>query len=307
MPILNVPESDHGSRLDVWLSANEPDWSRSRVQQWIRDGLVKVNGVVINKMRERLHDGDIVEVDPPPPPVEMDVQPEAIPLDVRYEDEHLLVINKPAGLVVHPAAGHESGTLVNALLHHCPDLPGIGGEKRPGIVHRLDKDTSGLLVVAKTESAMINLSRQFKDRSVRKMYIALVKGKPVPEAGHIETLIGRHPTDRKKMSANVERGRTALTRYETTERFPEATLLTLRIETGRTHQIRVHMAHLGHPVLGDQLYGRARALSNGTEVPRHMLHAYSLAFKHPATKGDMEFQAPVPEDMRALIQRLRAT
>ena len=302
--VYTVPDVPAGTRLDQWLTGVLPDRSRARIQQLIRSGHIQLNGAAC-KAHHPVHVGDSVSVTiPAPAPVEL--QPEAIPLDVLLEDEAILVLNKPAGLVVHPAAGHDSGTLVNALLHHCPDLPGIGGEQRPGIVHRLDRDTSGVMVVAKTEAAMQSLTSQFKDRHVRKQYIALVRGKLIPESGRIETLIGRHPHDRKKMSAQIEHGRNAVTHYTTRESFAdEASLLDITIETGRTHQIRVHMAHLGHPVLGDRDYGRAHTLTGGVPVPRQMLHAARLAFTHPVNGHPVDCTAPLPDDLQTLLTHLR--
>ncbi len=298
-----VSELDSGERLDVWLSRQLDEVSRSRIQQWIKDAYVSVNGEAV-KPNASLKPDDLVVVRPPPAK-KVALAPEAIPLDILFEDRDILVLNKPAGLVVHPAAGHEGGTLVNALLHHCDDLAGIGGELRPGIVHRLDKDTSGLMVVAKTEAAMAGLSRDFKERRVTKRYWALVRGVVEPESGQIETLIGRDPHHRKRMSARVEHGRSARSQYETIESLGEATLLNVLIETGRTHQIRVHMAHLGHPILGDREYGRARKLADGTEVPRQLLHARGLALQHPVSGAALEFTAPLPEDFREIIRRLR--
>ncbi len=298
-----VEAQDAGNRLDRWFSRICTDLSRSRIQQLIKTGHVRLNGSP-TKAHHLLAEGDQVTLEPPPP-VAAAVEPENIPLHVLHEDAEVLVLNKPAGLVVHPAAGHTDGTLVNALLHHCKDLAGIGGELRPGIVHRLDKDTSGVMVVAKTEQAMHSLSRQFKDRQVQKWYTALIRGHIVPETGVIETLIGRNPHQRKKMSARVQAGRLARTRYATLETFADAALVEVIIETGRTHQIRVHMAHLGHPILGDREYGRARVLPGDIHVERQMLHATRLAFAHPALGEIMEFNAPLPDDMRALIQQLR--
>ena len=221
-----------------------------------------------------------------------------------YEDADLMVIDKPAGLVVHPAAGHASGTLVNALLHHCPDLPGIGGERRPGIVHRLDKDTSGALVAAKNERAMAGLLRQFKARQVRKEYVALVWGCPDPAEGLIDTLIGRHASDRKRMSARVERGRRAVTRYRVERRLGAWSLLRLVIETGRTHQIRVHLAYIGHPVVGDRQYGRRSESTLPIPASRQMLHAARLAFTHPVTDQIVAVESPLPRDLQALIEAI---
>jgi len=240
-----------------------------------------------------------------PPPVVTALIPEAIPLDIIYEDADLLVINKPAGLVVHPAAGHSSGTLVNALLHHCGSLAAIGGEQRPGIVHRLDRDTSGIMVVAKSDRALTGLMNQFKQRTIHKNYVALVWGHPLPARGTIETLIGRHRTDRKKMSAQPKTGRAAVTHYELSERFGDVALVRIRLETGRTHQIRVHMAHRGFPVVGDAQYGGRSNRSLPMPVGRQMLHAETLAFMHPVTGKPLTFTAPWPADLKALVAALR--
>ncbi len=253
-----------------------------------------------------VREGMTVEIDVPPPR-ETAVLPEAIPFDVLHEDADVIVLSKPPGLVVHPAPGHSSGTLVNALLHHCRDLAGIGGEKRPGIVHRLDKDTSGVMVVAKHDASMAALVEQFKAGTVRKQYVALVHGMPLPPHGTVESLIGRSRTDRKKMSARPARGRTAVTHYRVAEVLGDICLVRIRIETGRTHQIRVHMAHVGHPVLGDRQYGarRSRRFPSSVVVPRQMLHAESLGFVHPATGEPVEFAAPVPADMQSVVDGLR--
>jgi 23S rRNA pseudouridine1911/1915/1917 synthase len=233
-----------------------------------------------------------------PPPTVTELMPEAIPLDVLYEDSDIIIVNKQAGLVVHPAAGHSSGTLVNALLYHCHDLGGIGGDLRPGIVHRLDKDTSGALVAAKHETALNGLIEQFKAGRVEKEYRALVLGIPTPPSGTIETLIGRSRNDRKKMSAHPPVGRQAVTHYETIRRWVDAALLSVRIETGRTHQIRVHMRHIGHPVLGDSQYGSRQA---ARMAPRQMLHAFRLAFAHPVSGVPVSVTAAFPDDMIARI------
>ncbi len=238
-----------------------------------------------------------------PAPTSTEVQPEDIPLDILHEDAHIIAINKPAGLVVHPAPGNENGTLVNALLHHCDDLAGIGGEIRPGIVHRLDKDTSGVIIVAKTDPALTELSRQFKARETKKEYQAITHGIPSQPSGRIETTIGRHPIHRKKMAAEVRTGRHAVSNYEITEAFERAALLRIRIETGRTHQIRVHMAHIKHPIIGDKLYGRTHA--NAIKADRQMLHAAKLTVVHPSTGEPIHFSAPVPLDMLTLLSSLR--
>ncbi len=290
-------------RLDIWLNAQQPSLSRARWQELIKSGHVLVNGR-IRKPHYRLHDQDVVESDVPPA-VPVEILPEAIPLDILFEDADILVLNKPAGLVVHPAPGHDSGTLVNALLHHCHDLAGIGGERRPGMVHRLDKDTSGVLVIAKNEGAMMSLTGQFKSRKVEKEYLALVWGHPRPASGTVETLIGRSPHNRKKMSARPLSGRPAITHYKTVEKFRETSLLKVQIETGRTHQIRVHLAYKGHPVVGDHQYGRARVTPAPAVVRRQMLHAARLSFAHPRTGLKMEFLAPLPGDFLHLLDMAR--
>ena len=239
-----------------------------------------------------------------PPATPLQLTPEQVPLDILYEDDELIVLNKPAGMVVHPGAGRRTGTLVHALLAHCERLPGIGGVERPGIVHRLDRDTSGVLVVAKTEVAHQSLSGQFKTRMVKKRYLALVHGEVRQEEGRIEAAIGRRPHDRKRMGVRVRDGREARTIYHVLRRLPGMTLLALELETGRTHQIRVHLAHIGHPVVGDQVYGgrreHRRATSDGPSVERQMLHAWRLGFSHPTSGAWVEFAAPIPRDFLCL-------
>ena len=290
-------------RLDARLAAIHPAISRSRWKQLIEEGHVALNGKPILKTNTALSPGDELRcVLPDPAPVGLVATD--IPLDILYEDADLIVLNKPAGLVVHPAPGHAADTLVNALLHHCADLQGIGGELRPGIVHRLDKDTSGVLVVAKNEAAVANLVAQFSAHTVEKEYLALVWGAPKKSSGIIDLPIGRHPVHRKKMAV-TEKGRPAVTRYETLAAGPLAALLRVRIETGRTHQIRVHLAHLGHPVVGDATYGRARhGLPEGLSLPRQMLHARLLKIAHPRDGRPLEFTAPPPPDFLAAQQRL---
>jgi 23S rRNA pseudouridine1911/1915/1917 synthase len=288
-------------RLDAWLAEEEPEHSRARWQALIKEGLVTVNGKAVKKNRH-LCEGDRVAWQIPAP-VEAVPQPEDIPLDILYEDHDVIVINKPAGLVVHPAAGNETGTLVNALLHHCTDLTGIGGEKRPGIVHRLDKDTSGVMVAAKNETALNELSRQFRYRETEKEYLALVWGIPAEKRGTVRGTIGRHPIHRKKMAADVRNGRDAVSHYEVMEPLNDAALVRVRIETGRTHQVRVHMAHIKHPVIGDTVYGRAR--KSNIKANRQMLHAAKLSFAHPKTDKRMLFEAPLPEDFQKVLERLR--
>ena len=285
-------------RLDARLAAIHPAISRSRWKQLIEAGRVVLNGVPVRKANTALAAGDELRCTLPEPEPAGLVAAD-IPLDILYEDADLVALNKPAGLVVHPAPGHAADTLVNALLHHCADLQGIGGELRPGIVHRLDKDTSGVLVVAKNEAAVANLVAQFSAHTVEKGYLALVWGAPKPAAGAIRLPIGRHPVHRKKMAV-VDKGRAAVTRYETLAATPLAALLRVRIETGRTHQIRVHLAHLGHPVAGDAVYGRARrGLPAGLELPRQMLHARRLKIAHPRDGRPLEFTAPPPPDFLA--------
>ncbi|MBI9020463.1 MAG: RluA family pseudouridine synthase [Verrucomicrobia bacterium] len=288
-------------RLDAWLAEEQPEHSRARWQALIVDGDVTVNGESVKRNR-KLQAGDRVEW-AIPEPVSTNTLPEDIPLSILYEDSHMIVINKPAGLVVHPAAGNEDGTLVNALLYHCKDLAGIGGEKRPGIVHRLDKDTSGVMVIAKTEQALNELARQFKERETEKEYLAIVRGVPTPPRGRIATTIGRHPIHRKKMAVNVRSGRHAVSYYDVAEAFNNAAMLRVRIETGRTHQIRVHMAHLKHPIIGDKLYGRSQP--GPARADRQMLHAARLSLSHPDTGERLKFQAPLPKDMEELLTKLR--
>jgi 23S rRNA pseudouridine1911/1915/1917 synthase len=293
-----------GARLDVWLRGALPDYSRARLQGLIKEGRVQVDGRPV-KAAHRLAVGERISVSIPDAAPAV-LRPQSIPLDVLYEDADIVVVNKPAGLVVHPAAGHADGTLANALLHRCRDLTGIGGELRPGIAHRLDKDTSGVLVAAKTETALNGLVAQFKARTVHKDYLALVWGVPRPASGAIETPIGRSRHDRKKMSAAPARGRPALTRYATVETFGAlAALLRVTIATGRTHQIRVHLTHLGHSVVGDRQYGRRRPEPLPVEPARQMLHAARLAFAHPRTGAPLAFEAPLPADMQSLLAALR--
>lgn len=301
---LVVPATIARMRLDVYLHRNYPDFSRNALLRLIRAGAVRVQGRTV-KPTHTPRAGEVITIAwPEPEPARL--TPVAIALDVLYEDETLLVLNKPAGLVVHPAAGHADGTLVNALLHHCPDLGGIGGEIRPGIVHRLDKDTSGVLVIAKNDFALHGLAAQFKERTLRKEYLAAVWGEPKPPRGVIRTLIGRNPRNRKKMSARPASGRPAVTHYEVLSRHGGVSLLRVRIETGRTHQIRVHLAHIGHPVVGDRQYGRARKGLRATPPARQMLHAERLACTHPRTRAPLEFAAPIPQDLHAFLRDLAA-
>lgn len=313
-----------GLRLDAFLaSRRDLGLSRSYIQKLIAEGLVLVDGEV-TKPSYRVTPGESVTVKVPFP-TPLSVEPEPIPLDIIYEDEHVLVLNKPRGLVVHPAPGHLSGTLVNALLAHCEHLSGIGGVCRPGIVHRLDRDTSGVMVVAKTDFAHQSLARQIKDRTAQRRYLALVYGDVAADEGTVETRIGRDPADRKKMAVVSEGGRQAVTHYRVLERFTDFTLVECALRTGRTHQIRVHMAYLGHPVAGDPVYGPQRPKRFRREIARTMavespepfpesvlalegqaLHAYRLSFRHPVTGKNLEFFAPMPPDMERALAELRA-
>lgn len=295
---LIVPKEAARLRLDQFLARELPKFSRSRIQQLIRKEFVALNGSPA-RPRDAVKMGDRVEVNEPPPE-KIDVEPQEIPIDVLYEDEDLIVINKPAGLVVHPGAGQREGTLVNALLHHFPKLSGIGGKERPGIVHRLDKDTSGCLVVAKNDEAHRALSAQFEERSVDKIYLALVGGKFRKRAGTIEEKIGRHPVDRQRMSVESRRGRAAKTEYRVIRASDEMSLVECKLHSGRTHQIRVHLRHLGHPILGDKIYGGRFAKT----FPRQMLHAWKLGFQHPRTSERKKFEAPLPDDFEAAMSSL---
>jgi 23S rRNA pseudouridine1911/1915/1917 synthase len=294
-----VAIADSGQRLDAWLARQHPALSRVRWQELIKQSCVLVNGAA-RKPNHGLAPGDHITAEIPPA-VEVGLIPEDIALDILHEDADIMVINKPAGLVVHPAPGHAAGTLVHALLHHCHDLAGIGGEKRPGIVHRLDRDTSGVMVIAKNERAMRSLTAQFKERSTRKDYIAVVWGTPSPANGKIETTIGRDPVHRQKMSVRSTRGRSAITHYRTLKTHEPLSLLAIRIETGRTHQIRVHLAHIKHPVVGDAAYGRKRPPPLPYAVTRQLLHAWKLSLRHPASGEVLTFEAPWPADITALI------
>ena len=303
---LVVGDDDAGIRLDVWLAGRLPDISRTRIQALIKDGAVScVDGGSVTARRKTTA-GLRVRVRLPPPQ-DVELMPENIPLDVIYEDDAIIVVNKPAGLVVHPAPGHPSGTLVNALLYHCDDLGGVGGELRPGIVHRLDRDTSGVMVAAKHQAAMDALSAQFSNRAVAKTYLTITHGIPHPGLGRIETEIGRSSHDRKKMSVNPSSGgRHAVTNYRIVEVLGDFALLEVKIETGRTHQIRVHMAHIGHYIIGDGVYGRRRGkVLLPAPAQRQMLHAYELSLEHPVDGRRMVFCAPLPDDMQAMLEALR--
>ncbi|MBR2920423.1 MAG: RluA family pseudouridine synthase [Kiritimatiellae bacterium] len=291
------------ARLDKILLDRNPDFSRSRIEGLIKGGFVKVNSVVAEKAGMKVDESDVIEMEIPPP-VPATPEPEDIPLDVVYEDSDMLVVNKAPGMVVHPAPGHFTGTLVNALLYHCPDLSGIGGVARPGIVHRLDQDTSGLIVVAKSQKAMENLVKAFAShKHIEKTYIAVCHGRPRLDSGRIENLIGRHPVDRKRMAIVQRNGKSAITNWKVLSTPSESrekgySLIECRIETGRTHQIRVHMASLGTPVIGDRQYGKQALDKRLPVVPaRQMLHAWRLTLWHPVESRQMTFTAPIPTDM----------
>lgn len=311
--IFTVPAESAGTRADAFLAAAS-GLSRSRVQSLIEEGRVTRPDGSVPDAKRKVAAGDVFTLrDKPPEPVE--TLPQDIPLDIVFEDDAILVVNKPAGLVVHPAAGHPDGTLVNAVLHHCPDVLSVGGEQRPGIVHRLDRDTSGLIVIAKTDAALNALAAAFQAGEVHKTYAALVCGTPHPASGHVEGLIGRSPRDRKKMAVVEKNGKFASTDWEIAEAFGTvASLLSVRIHTGRTHQIRVHMASIGHPVSGDADYGspkrdaeimRAAGDDSARRPPRQMLHARHLELAHPITGEPLAFDAPLPPDFADLVTRLR--
>lgn len=305
---LTVEQSLPAARLDVYLRDQFPMVSRGYLQKLIEDGDIRVNGQKV-KPTHSPRAGETIQIHWPAPR-SAEARPEDIPLEVLHEDADLIVLNKPPGLVVHPANGHEEHTLVNALLHHCRgQLSGVGGVARPGIVHRLDMDTSGCLVVAKNDAAHVGLQTQFKERTLTKIYHALCCGVIPREGGEIRAPIGRHPTHRKRMAALDGGGREAWTTYRVRERFPAATLVETDLHTGRTHQIRVHLEYLGHPVVGDELYGkrqnkRLKELT-GYVAPRQLLHASRLGFKHPRTGQRIECQAPWPEDFTAAVTVLR--
>ena len=294
-----VPENETKVRLDRFLANKLPEYSRSRIQQLVRGGFVRLNGAT-TRPRHLVRSGDKIELTEAPLE-KIDNQPEPIPLEVLFEDKDIIVINKPPGLVVHPGAGHRQHTLVNALLSHCPTLSGIGGKERPGIVHRLDKETSGCLVVAKNDGAHRELSRQFAERRVEKIYLALVAGKLLKDAGVIEEKIGRHPVHRQRMSVASARGRPAKTDYRVVCSGDQASLVECRLYSGRTHQIRVHLHHLGHPVLGDKVYAAHLAKN----FPRHMLHAWKLGFRDPRSGDSKSFEAPLPDDFTTAMKMIR--
>jgi len=316
--VFQIEAADAAQRIDRWLTDRMPDRSRTEVQRWIRDGLVQING---QKARagQRTEAGQTITVTPPPPPTPSSLDPEAIALAIVYEDDDLLVIDKPAGMVVHPSPGHDSGTLVHAVLHHCPQLEGVGGEQRPGIVHRLDKETSGLIVVAKHDRALRYLQDQFKARTVYKQYLALVEGRMTPPRGRINASIGRHPTNHTRQvvlppdaATGESAGREAITDYEVLAIYAAPvrgagnavatfSLVSAELHTGRTHQIRVHFAWRQHPVVGDEIYGFKR---QRIALGRHFLHAHKLRIRLPCDGEEHEFVAPLPAELQAVLDQL---
>lgn len=299
--VFEVGEDEESERLDVYLTRRAPEYSRSRIQKLIDGGRVTLGGKLV-KANYKVQPGNRIELaEPEVEPLE--VVAEDIPLDILFEDSDVVVINKPRGMVVHPAAGNYQGTLVNALLEHCQDLSGIGGVARPGIVHRLDKDTSGVMMVAKTDRAHLHLAKQIKDRTASRKYIAIVHGNVQAEQGLIDAPIGRHPVDRKKMAVNLDHGKEAKTKFRVLERFGNYSVVECRLMTGRTHQIRVHMAYIGHPVVGDPKYGPRTAHFS---IEGQALHSAELAFQHPVSGQELVFEAPLPADMEAILCELRA-
>lgn len=313
MTDINLQVQEITDRLDRYLAQHLPELSRSRIQKLIEEGNLLLNGTVCTSKKATVQPGDSISLTIPEA-IPLDLQPEDIPLDILYEDDHLLIINKPAGLVVHPAPGHESGTLVNALLAHCPNLTGIGGVQRPGIVHRLDKDTTGAIAIAKTDHAHHHLQAQLKAKTARRDYLGVVYGTPSADSGTINLPIGRHPVDRKKMAVvPVEKGgRPAVTHWRVQERLGNYTLMHFQLETGRTHQIRVHTAQMGHPIIGDPLYSKGRDI--GVNLPGQALHAWRLRLQHPHTTHEkmgseteewIEAIAPLPPAFTTLLSVLR--
>ena len=287
-------------RIDRYLTEMLPEQSRSFFQKLIRDGFVMVNHIIV-KVNYRLKTGDIIEIDIPDA-VPTEIVPENIPLDILYEDDDLLIVNKPKGMVVHPAVGHSTGTLVNAIMYHCQgNLSGINGEIRPGIVHRIDKDTTGSLIICKNDEAHRNIAEQIKEHSVTRRYVGVVAGTFSEESGTVEGAIGRHPNERKRMTINEKNGKPAVTHYRVLQTLKGASFMEFELETGRTHQIRVHMASISHPLLGDTVYGNSK---NPYKLQGQALHARTIGFIHPTTGEYIEVSAPIPEYMTELVRKL---
>lgn len=287
-------------RIDRYLTEMLPEQSRSFFQKLIRDGFVMVNHIIV-KVNYRLKTGDVIEIDIPDA-VPTEIVPENIPLDILYEDDDLLIVNKPKGMVVHPAVGHSTGTLVNAIMYHCQgNLSGINGEIRPGIVHRIDKDTTGSLIICKNDEAHRNIAEQIKEHSVTRRYVGVVAGTFSEESGTVEGAIGRHPNDRKRMTINEKNVKPAVTHYRVLQTLKGASFMEFELETGRTHQIRVHMASISHPLLGDTVYGNSK---NPYKLQGQALHARTIGFIHPTTGEYIEVSAPIPEYMTELVRKL---
>ena len=298
-----VEESQSGMRLDKFLTEIYPDQTRSFLQKLVKSGEIKVNGKPVIKAGFVVEGGDQVSASIPTPQA-VEIEAENIPLDILYEDADVLIVNKPKGMVVHPSAGHYSGTLVNAIMYHCADsLSGINGEIRPGIVHRIDMDTTGALIICKNDAEHVDIAEQIKEHTVTRRYRGIVCGVVKEDEGTIEGAIGRHPTQRKKMAINEKNGKPAITHYKVLQRFAKYTYMEFRLETGRTHQIRVHMASIGHPLLGDELYGNPKNLAM-KGLQGQTLHAMVIGFVHPTTHEYMEFEAPLPEYFQNLLQKL---
>ena len=295
-----VTADSNGERLDKYLSIIYPDFSRSFFQKQIKDQMILINGK-LEKSNYKVQTADLVEITFPDA-TETAIEPEDIPLDILYEDDDILIVNKPKRMVVHPSAGHTSGTLVNAIMYHCKDsLSGINGEIRPGIVHRIDMDTTGSLIVCKNDISHVAIAEQIKEHSCNRIYVGIVCGNVKEEEGTIDAPIGRHPIDRKKMAINEKNGKPAITHYKVLKRFGKYTYMQFQLETGRTHQIRVHMASIGHPLLGDNLYSKNSPFKN---LQGQTLHAKTIGFVHPRTKEYMEFSAPLPKYFEDLLAKL---
>jgi 23S rRNA pseudouridine1911/1915/1917 synthase len=300
---LTAQESDAGKRLDSFLHERLPEFSRSRLQAWIKEGRVRVEGLPA-RASHIVHDAEMIEVNPAKL-LPLRAEPEELALEILYEDADVVVVNKAAGMVVHAGAGHQRGTLVNALLHHFGTLSSINGDLRPGIVHRLDRETSGALVIARTDAAHQTLARQFHDREIEKTYLALVHGRMKERQGRIETPIARDPVRRTRMSTKLQSGRAALTEYRVLEEFERFSYLSVRIRTGRTHQIRVHLASLRHPIAGDRLYGAPAKGMESLGLKRFFLHAHVLRFQSPSTGEWIRVESPPPADLRTCLEMLR--